>query len=635
MEVIIYGITSFLSQITLIREGMITLNGGEFIIIFIVSTWLITTSLSSYLSKKLIKKDPLEIKNLYHTISPLIIALQIITLRSKNMITPLGEDLNIVWCLLLSFVSTIQYTILSGIYFQKATQNNENIKIKEVYLLDCLGFISASILFYFLSEQLKVTNLFLIVYILNTIVIFGNKKYLYKSIIVLLASLVIINKAYSLTSSSKQLLNYYNTKYGKIEVYKVKDEKHIYYNSQRIYGPSDKEILYRKAISSIMFSQKNENSICFSNNAYLCQIIAEISKKNIYYIHYDRKLIELQEKIYGGLKDIDKIYESPTNFFLKNKQKFDLIVIDSNFPYTLSDLSIFSENFIKSISNSLTKDGVYVNLITFPKTPNQYQKKAAAIYISLLKRVFNSVEIFYDEFIVLVSFKGKIKINPKLENMDWYISYLYENRIKIDEIKENKFFSIYKATLLSELLRTNEKILKVLKKISKYKIVILILSLLTILMLSEKNSSLMFFSSFSSLFCQSCVITLYQINYGHIYKDISLILFNTMLGLYLGLNFKTHIKKYYYSIILSVISILPFLAINKVTLIVSVFITSFISGKIFNETSSLKGLTSYITDYLGSFFAIIFFKIWLFEIQQAKHLFLPILITSLTLIMKK
>lgn len=636
MEILIYGISSFVSQIILIRETITTFQIGEILIPYIISIWLITTSLSSYFSKKIVKIEFSKIKIIYHNISTLLIIIQILTLRSKNLFAPLGEELNILWSLLIIFVSVIEYTLISGIYFQKAAQENENIRIRKIYILDCVGFILGSIMFYIFSETLNIIQMLFILYILNSAVLIKNRKYSYKSLIILIISIIALNQAYNINPISKKLSQYYNTRYGKIEIYKIKEHDYIYYNSQRIFDYSDKELLERASIYSMFFSKKTENIACFSNSIYLCQTISKVFKKKVFYIHYDKKLVDIQEKVHGKFKDLTKINENPIRYFYKNNHKFDLIIINSSLPSTISETSLFSKSFIELLKKSLdTESGIYINIIPFPKTPDKYQKKALSIYITLLKETFKNVEVFYDDFILIFSSQNKIEPNYKLKEFKHYLTYLLENKIKTEEIYQKKFFSIYKMSLLSDLSRTNSKILDLLLKISKYKILISILVLLVLIIYIEKNLSLMMFASFASFFSQYSVIILYQIKYGYIYKEISIILLLAMIGLYLGINLNIKIKKTFFLLTVLIISFSPFLIITKSTLLSSIFITSFISGRIFREISYNKGLITYVFDCLGSVIAILIFYVWILQIENIKEIMLPLIFTSIVFFIKK
>lgn len=636
MEILIYGITSFSSQIILIRESITTFSVGDILIPFIISIWLITTSVSSYISKKFIKVKYSEIKKVYHTISPFIIALQVLTIKSKNLFTPFGEELNIFWSFIITFFTITQYTIISGLYFQKASEENEKLIIKKIYLLDSVGFIISSVLFYIFSEKLKIIQIFLINYILNAIILIRTKSFSYKNLIILIISILIIDNTYKINPISKELFKYYNTKYGKIEIYKTKDNIYTYYNSQRILDTSDKDIIDRAAISCLLFSKKRENSICYSNNIYLCQRVAEMLNKDIYYIHQDKTLIDIQEKIYGEFKKLKKINNSIIKYLFSNNKKIDLIIINSSLPSTIAETSLFSKYFLKLIAKNLNEEyGVYVNIIPFPKIPDKYQKQALSFYITMLNDIFNNVEVFYDEFLVIVSSQKKVKPNYEIKGFEYYVRYLLENNLNIEKNLEVNIFSIYKMTLLSDIYKLNSEILEIILKISKFKNFIFTTFLILLIICLEKKLLSMFFASFSSLFAQYSIMVIYQIEYGYLYKDITLILLSSMIGIYLGINTKMKLNHLLYSLIILLIALLPFLIINKHILLLSISTLSFISAKIFRETSKEKGLMSYIFDCFGSFLSIVVFKIWIFQIQDIKYILLPIVITSIIFFIKK
>lgn len=639
MQVIIYGFISFISQVTLIREIIASFHAGEFFLSFTIGWWIISTAVTSYISKTLIKTKADRFLLLFHILSPLIISVQVSLIKiSKSLISPLGEATPLFLSIIISILAIFIYTIPSGIYFQKSSQDDEKEKTKKIYLFDCLGFGLAAILMYLFNKLLTPYTIITTVFIANIIAIKTNKKYLISLSIIFLISVFIIFKVNNYITLNKKPLNFFDTPYGRIELYEYNEEKYIYYNSTRILTDYD-EINVRKAVASLTLIPENTKTIlCISNSLSFCKKLAENSNSEIIQINQDKYLISIQKKIMEIPPNLKHIYVNPIKFFSTlSKDSFTTTVLDTSLPTTPSESIIFSNNFIRDIKKNIGIKGVYINTINYPQTPTSHHKRALSVYISKLKHHFENIEVFYDDFIIIASSDINIKkqIDKTKKFDERYINYLSERKITVKPIEDEKIMSIYKSILFAEVSKENQSISKILENILKPTISITLIILFFLFNLFiEKEASKMIMASFILLFIQITSIFIYQLIYGDIYKDITLILASVMIGMYIGISLKKEIEKIMVYLIFLAIVLVCILQ-SKLSLIIMVLISAVLCGKTFRNVSIKKGIISYIYDSIGATSSILIFEIWITQINDIRIIFLPVFISGFFLLTRK
>ncbi|MCX7642014.1 MAG: hypothetical protein N2Z20_05205 [Elusimicrobiales bacterium] len=638
IKVIIYGITSFFSQMLILREAISILNSGEFLLSFIIGWWIISTAFFSYLTKKFVNNLSKNFIVLFHIFSPLILTLQFSFIKIlKAHLTPLGESPSPILTILIVIISISIYTSMSGIYFYKSVEDDEYLKTSKIYLLDTIGFTIAGISLFFLSLYFNSIKILLIISILNFIALIREKtKYLIYSLIIILISFLIVVWSIKLSFLNKKLLESYDSLYGRIELYEYLSEKYLYYNSLKILTLSDKEITLRKAIASNIFKPKTKNIVCISLNLYTCKTLADISNLDITYINQDKYFVEIQKKLISDNKNIKYIYQHPFKY-LSTRKKIDFIIIETSLPSIPSAASIFNNTFIEKVKKNLNEDGVYINIIPYPNTPTKYQFKAVSIYISKLMKYFVNVKAYYDDFLIIVSSNKKMvqfQTENKFEKS--YSNYLLNRELNFEKIYHESIFEIYKFTVLSDTITKSKVFANLIELLTKpLMFYFIFLILLIIIFNTQKQKSLLIISSFSLLFYEIGSILIYQMKYGYIYTDISLFFTIIMIGLYIGIHFKLELSQKKSCFLLIVTFILTYIYQTKIVLIIINLITSFNVGCVFKKVSKTLGIKSYLYEAFGSLIAIIIFQLWIFQIFNIKLTFLPAVILTLVLFIKR
>ncbi len=603
INIVVYGFTSFISQILLIREIIADFGADEIIIAFATGMWIITTSLGVYIQSKILKYNE-KIIPFFHSISAFLITAQIIVIRAtKKFLSPLGESIDPLTKSAIVLISISIYTIISGVYFSVSAKENEYKKTKTVFVYDSVGFGVGAVLSYLMISHIKLNNIILLVAVINLIVLV--KKFPLKYSFYLLSSVLIIIPLNNLKLNTKNRYEIFSTDshYGRIRVFSNASSNYIYYDSSYIYGPQDRDFVERKVMAGSLFMDDVKTSACLSESLFFCSILSEKSNSDVIYINSDLDFFKIQKRFYAIDTNIKTEFKNPIHFLKKNSSKFSSFIIDKSLPKTLSESIIFSSRFIRMIKESLDKDGRLIIFISYPQSPDRYEKTVVENLYSEIKKNFISSIIYYDDFLMIVASDRKtLKALPKNEYEKFYSEYLKEREKTAKFEPSKKYLSAYLLSILSDI----SKHMQNLNLSEKNLVLIFYLLLATVIYLLIKtpyNSRVMIISSFISLSCEISAIIFHQIESGYIYRDISLILFSVMIGLSIG----THLKlKQIIALFISALMFasMPFLK-NLFLMIPALFISAAMNGSIFAGISEREGVKTYLYDLMGAFLSTV------------------------------
>lgn len=631
MRIIIYGFNSFISQILLIREIISLFNLDEITLSLTLSLWITTGTITLYVAR-LISFNIKNTISLFHSIYPLIISFQILILRIfKNLISPIGESIDPFLKLTLITISVISYTIISSIYIISSVMEDEKKNTKKFYILDSIGFAIGALVSYFLIQYNDIKTVVLISGIINlTVIAKSDIRYRILLIISCFISLIILNHAYSLPYKNKKLSFKTDSIFGRIEVYTSGNSNYIYYNSSYIKGPQDKDEISKKSAAAALFSDENSKSICISDSLFFCLSVRKLTTEKFFYIKPDKKLTEIEKKIYAiDDREIKTIYENPLTFITNTSDNYHSIIIEKNLPSTLSDNILFSETTLKKIKKILSPDGRLIFIIPYSNSPNIYEKKAIQTLYSSLRNNFSYVDCYYDDFILIISSdrKPQKRVFNKKSFEHLYSEYILQRKKEIKYEENKNLFQLYFLVFLCELSKYSKNTSLIAEKIIKYSFLLIALIFITGFK-TLYDSRMIFISSFLSTLAEITALTVYQIKTGYIYRDITFIVFSTMLGLSTGAMLKPAKPALYIIISGAAYSVLS-IAEPKTTTLIIPFITAFINGMIFSHISDRQGIKAYIYDFSAAAAATFIFPLFISQIKTLSALSLLSLITFL------
>lgn len=462
---VVLGLTSIVSQLTVIREMMINFYGNEFFIGWIFFAWLLWVALGSFSAKWLIKKGNIsKILASSYILVALFLPLEIYLIRLSKIIisqTP-GAIPNLMPALLYAFIIISPLCFILGLQFVLAnrfwTLSMQDSKISYLlgksYFYETIGFIIGGLIFnyalIFVDEFKTISILAWLNLSTAFLIIIINKKRspVFKIIIfiwlaVFATSFVLgkdINlKTRELSFPNQKLIESKNSLYGNISVTKTGNQYNFYENGLFL-GP-DKEEMFNEYLTHFpLLYHDNPKKVLLIGSGFN-GAIAEIAKyqpDKIYYLELDPKLVEIAKKYIST--DLQQ-YLNQTNiinldarYFLKNTtEKFDVIIVNLPDPSSALINRFYSQDFFKEIKSHLNPQGILSTHLSFsPDYLSPALEKLNASIYKTIKQTFSQLVILPEDTNYFIASQDKIlDYNPQP-----LIQRLLERNIKNNFVTE-------------------------------------------------------------------------------------------------------------------------------------------------------------------------------------------------------
>ena len=443
-SIIILGISSIIAQLLLIRELTISFYGNEFFIGWIFFGWLFWVGMGSVFLNKIIKKEENLSKILIfcHILIAALLPLEIILSRiSRTLISgPTGQIPNLMPSLLYSFfalapfclVLGLQFTIFARFWKSSAGKLRLEQILGKSYVFEALGFIVGglffSYIFIFINEFLTASILGWLNLITALLILFLIKKsnIILKSLTIILIIIFIGISIFSKNINSQinqlrfphqELIESKNSLYGNIAITKTR-EQYNFYESGALIGTNKEEFSNEEiAHFSLLFHPNPQKILLIGNgiNGTLKEILKHQPNK-VFYLELDPTIIEITKKYASSenqniLEDerIKIINADARNFFKKNPNLFDAIIINLPNPSTALINRFYTEDFFKEIKHHLYPSGIFAIRLTL--SPNYFGpeiKNLDASIFNALKNVFPSVLILPEDNHIFIGSLDKI-----------------------------------------------------------------------------------------------------------------------------------------------------------------------------------------------------------------------------------
>ncbi|PJE57564.1 MAG: hypothetical protein COU82_01265 [Candidatus Portnoybacteria bacterium CG10_big_fil_rev_8_21_14_0_10_38_18] len=443
-SILALGISSVVGQLLVIRELTISFYGNEFFIGWIFFGWLFWVGMGSVFLNKIIKKEENLSKILIfcHILIAVLLPLEIILSRiSRTLISgPTGQIPNLMPSLLYSFfalapfclVLGLQFTIFARFWKSSAGKLRLEQILGKSYVFEALGFIVGGLffgyIFIFINEFLTASILGWLNLITAFLILFLIKKsnIILKSLTIILIIIFIGISIFSKNINSQinqlrfphqELIESKNSLYGNIAITKTR-EQYNFYESGTLIGTNKEEFSNEEiAHFSLLFHPNPQKILLIGNgiNGTLKEILKHQPNK-VFYLELDPTIIEITKKYASSenqniLEDerIKIINADARNFFKKNPNLFDAIIINLPNPSTVLINRFYTEDFFNEIKHHLYPSGIFAIRLTL--SPNYFGpeiKNLDASIFNALKNVFPSVLILPEDNHIFIGSLDKI-----------------------------------------------------------------------------------------------------------------------------------------------------------------------------------------------------------------------------------
>lgn len=369
------GFFSIISQVTIIRELIVSFYGNELFSGIVLAIWVLGSASGSFLALRLKKFRSRKKILLLFLLLVFAFPMQIILLRFLLARTLLLGEIPSLWqSLIFVFFLLYPFCFILGALFswsvylknQKKKQSRAAQVISRGYMLETVGLALGGLFFNFFL----ITSNFPLPRTLNN---------------------------QSLKFRFPNLVDSVNSLYGNIIVTQEKGQHNFYENGQ-LMGSSD-EWESNEYFSHLILSQHQEpkNILIIGGglNGLMGEILKYESVEKLDYVELDPKLIEVGKKyLSGGLLEIFKSPKVKINLFdgrrflTQAKSQYDLVIFNLANPSTALLNRYYTKECYQLVKKILNKNGIFAASIS---APVDYLSREAKNLVTLINQTIKSV----------------------------------------------------------------------------------------------------------------------------------------------------------------------------------------------------------------------------------------------------
>lgn len=648
------GFTSMLLQITVLRLLLSTFSGNELDIGITLSFWLIYVGLGSYIGRVIRFKYAFIFSFLVIAILSLPTAYAIKAIRTILSLES-GESVSFSSTILSTAITLLPICFLIGLQFPLAVSfSGGNNAAGRVYGLEAIGAFIGGVLFTFLiSSRINAFELCLGISVINIAVAVSLSK---KKLILLLLILPFMfyfgfhKTAANLPWHGIEIFQTVESRYGEIDVIKVRDQSSIYTSGHLMFTYPDSQSEEMNAHLPMALHPSPLKILVTGGSPGILKELLKYPVDNIDFIELDPKIVDVSLNLLNSREDLDAVNDRRVRIIVEDGRRFikklkkpayDLIILNLPQPSTAGINRFYTTDFFREAKDILKRDGIIFLSISRSTgyIGKRMQTASGSIYNSL-KSVFRYVEVTAQEYGGLFASDSVIQTEPEiLENRfarrtiqtKHFNQFLFRDAfspINADYVKKR----LGEITLVNTDLRPSAylynlmlwaevhggKILHSLLAINGWDVVLTFaIALVCIALISyRKKKRVIYFSIFTTGFSgMSFVLTVilaYQAIYGYVYEMIGILSATFMIGLWIGTLITRNVRKplrilFYLeltTILLSISSSLFFKA--EFFFYLLVFLAGIITGSQFSTANLSMGDPEaggklYAMDLIGSF----------------------------------
>jgi len=656
------GITTVLAQLAVIFEGFSKFGQNELVIGLILGFWLFWVSLGS-LFLVLIFKNRDAVKSLIflHILVPFLFLVEVVLIRlglnlSSDFLinifyiflitAPLGLTLGLQFYFITKSLGLIGsnrpndffriFKWLKKVFFGKEGINLTYI-VSRGYFFEIFGLVIGGLLYFLIFRNYSVLFIFYFSILINLAVIIflvGSKKSRIV-ISILIVSVIFIWFIPDFTNNFERFTNTNNIDIKDFEV--------------------SKEIVHLP----LLFHKQPKEVFIFSNNPLVVDEILEYPVENIYYAN------NYGIKVKSNYK-VNLITKDTINYLEKSNQSFDAIIIYLDHSSTLLANRFYTESFFNLAKSRLKPDGLFAisyfdvdSILISRSIYRNLQENFKSVLVLPIQRDFlfisSLVDLNYNPWPLFERF-NKQKIENKIITKSYIDDLLTgeETTKLIKQLKQEgeylnnnkfkpEFFWNYNLSLI---FKSHPKITNFLRYISRlfsfsrliiFGVLLFFVVFYSLDVLIKKKerilANLTIFPEFCLLSFEIIFIFLFQIIYGQLYYQLSLILVAVFAGIGFGVmlgNFWVLRKKAKYAYLIRIyffislffvllaltLAHFPEILAIKIVFFFLIFLAGFLVGIEFPITTQFylqyklepikKTTTVYAADLFGSAFGVFF-----------------------------
>ncbi len=409
---IVMGITSMLLQITVLRLLLSTFSGNELDIGITLSFWLIYVGLGSFTGKKLRPKNAFTLSFLLISILALPTVIAIKAIRPALSLEP-GEAVSLASIILSTAVTLLPVCFLIGLQFPLAVSfSGEKNAAGKVYGLEALGAFIGGVFFTFvIASRVQTFELCLIISIINilTAAYISRRKSIF---LFLLLPVLIYFGFYRLLPAlpypHMEILQTVESKYGEINVLKVRDQMSVYASGRLLFSYPDSPTEEISSHLPMTLHPSPAKILVIGGSPGTMREFLKYPVEGIDFIELDPKIIAVSQGLLTAPEDIHALKDRRLRIivddgrrFIKalNRRTYDLIVINLPPPASAGINRFYTTDFFQEAKAVLHDDGIlFINIPSSTGYIGRSMQTANGSIYNSLKSVFGNVGVTAQEY---------------------------------------------------------------------------------------------------------------------------------------------------------------------------------------------------------------------------------------------
>ena len=378
LVVIATGISSVVTQLLIIREFLAQFQGNEFVIALILFNWLIISGIGTLLAHLAIKGFWQATANRLGWLSfclACLPALQIMAIRGlRDYFFIHGSSVGFYPTLAYTFITIAPYGLLLGFVLPYSLfvlrLEKPDYPGAFVYITDNIGDVAGGALFSFILVYLATP---LQTVFLANLPLLAAACFLFTSIrrhhpavfigtglalTILLAG--IFMEPASLVTSKGEPVYYSESRYGRIVVYKDKEQFTLFMDGRPVF--SSQNLTMAEETIHYPLSQLNnpQKILIISSQGGMLEELQKYRPARIDYVELDPKVSSILFK-FGLIKDIPGlhvIHQDAREYLTKSDEIYDAIIVNLPEPETFQINRFFTDRFFALAKQHLTASGI-------------------------------------------------------------------------------------------------------------------------------------------------------------------------------------------------------------------------------------------------------------------------------------
>ncbi len=565
------GISSIMTQLTLMRELLSVFSGNEMVLGIILSNWLLLTGLGSYLGKTASKlKSPLSVLVVAEIFVAVLPIADVFLVRSlRNAIFIRGAMVGVTGTVVSCFVLLLPYCIIAGYLLTLAccvlASKEEASSIGQVYFMDNIGDIAGGFLFTFVLIYLfnhfgilyfpAFLNLFFAIalsFSLNRKILLGTAAVVTSGLTALLLTLDLDNVSTKIEYAGRTVVYRGNSPYGNLVVTESEGQYNFFESGIPLFSTQNIEEVEETVHYAMAQRPDARNVLLISGGVSgTAKEILKYDVKGVDYVELDPLIIEVGQKyvpenLHDERNRIHVINTDGRLYVKRTEKRYEVVIADLPDPSTSQINRFYTYEFLAEAKRSLTKEGVLsFSLGHYENYLSKELARLIGVAHRTLRKVFANVLIIPGGRIFFVASDGPLykDIATRIEQAG--IQTQWVNRAYLSAmLTPDRLADMQRA--ISEKAPLNKDFSPVLYYyrllywISQFKVRfgilagVLLLAFGIYLVRIRTVPFAIFTTGFAASALEIVLLVGFQILHGYVYNQLGIIVTMFMLGLAIG-----------------------------------------------------------------------------------------------------